>query len=156
MNVIITGATGLGKTFLASVIADSVVKLGTSVRFYRTHQLLADLAGYLERKRLFQSLHCINKVKCLIFDEWLLNQICVADSRLLLELFDARYRRSYGIFITQYPVSAWHARFADPTIADAILDRLVHNSIRIELAGEKSMRAALHGGETSLRSDNLD
>ena len=59
------------------------------------------------------------------------------------------------MFITQYPVSAWPARFADPTIADAILDRLVHHAIRIELAGKKSMRE-LEKEETSLRSDNLD
>ncbi len=155
-NVIITGATGLGKTFLASVIADSIIKLGASVRFHRTHHLLADFAAYIERKRLFQAFHCINKVKCLIFDEWLLDELSIADSRILLDLFDARYRRTSCMFITQYPVSAWHARFADPTLADAILDRLVHHAIRIELAGDKSMRAIPETVITSLRSDNLD
>jgi DNA replication protein DnaC len=138
-NIIITGPTGTGKTFTGSVIAHSVIVRGSSVRFQRTNDWLFDLQSYVERRRLQQTLAVLRRVSLLIFDEWLLDPVSQADARLLLELLESRYHRFSCMFITQLPVASWHGRFEDPTLADAILDRLVHNAVRIELSGE-SMR----------------
>ena len=147
-NLIITGQTGTGKTYLGSAIAHSLIIRGFTVRFQRSNHWLADLQSYAERRRLPQTVMALRKVPLLVFDEWLLDPIASADGRRLLELFQSRETRYSCIFLTQLPVSAWHSRFEDPTTADAILDRLVHNSIRIELSGE-SMRK-LRAPDTSL------
>lgn len=135
-NIIITGPTGVGKTFLASVIARSICALGFSVRFQRTNHCIENLLACQERGSLQQAIANSCKVPLLIFDEWLLDNMSVQHSRVLLDLFDIRYRRYSCIFISQLPVTSWHSQFADSTIADAVLDRIVHNSIRISLSGE--------------------
>ena len=109
---------------------------------------MADLQSYAERRRLPQTVMVLRRVPLLVFDEWLLDPITSADGRRLLELFQSRETRYSCMFLTQLPVAAWHSRFEDPTTADAIVDRLVHNSIRIELSGE-SMRK-LRAPDTSL------
>lgn len=159
-NIILTGPTGVGKTFLGCAIAHSIITRGFSARFHRTHLWIAHFLGCAERCRLPQAIAGLKKVPLLIFDEWLLDQLSQHEARLLLELFDARYQRFSCMFITQLPVPTWHARFADPTLADAILDRLVHNSFRLELQGDTMRKLSAptlpEGGDTSLRSDNLD
>jgi len=141
-NVILTGPTGIGKTFLASCLCHSLCSLGHTVRFQRTQQWLFDLISWQESKRLQQTFAGLRKTPLLAFDEWMRDPISPADSRLLLDLFDDRYNRASCLFVSQIPVASWHARFEDPTTADAILDRILHNSIRIELNGE-SMRKIL-------------
>lgn len=145
-NVILTGPTGIGKTFLASCLCHSLCSLGRTVRFQRTQQWLFDLISWQESKRLPQALAAHRKTPLLAFDEWMRDPISSADSRLLLDLFDDRYSRASCLFISQIPVASWHARFEDPTTADAILDRILHNSIRIELNGEsmRKIRAPLN------------
>jgi DNA replication protein DnaC len=147
-NLIITGPTGTGKTYLGSALSHSLIIKGCTVRFQRSNHWLTDLHSYAERKRLPQTLILLRRVPLLVFDEWLLDPIKSDDGRRLLELFQSRENRHSCMFITQLPVSAWHSRFEDPTTADAILDRLIHNSIRIELSGE-SMRK-LRAPDTSL------
>ena len=164
-NVIITGPTGIGKTFLASVLSQGLCMRGMSVKYQRTHHWMTDLLLVEERKRISQTIASYRKLTLLAFDEWLRDTISTPEARLLLDLLDDRYSRRSCMFVSQLPVAAWHDRFQDPTIGDAILDRIVHNSIRIELDGE-SMRklkasqntAAAAGicGETSLRSDNIE
>ncbi len=155
-NVIITGPTGVGKTFLASTIAHSLCAKGTSVRFQRTHQWLADFLLLSERRRLTQTIANWRRVPLLVFDEWMRDPISTADARFLLDLIDDRYRRLSCLFVAQIPVANWHSRFEDPTLADAILDRIAHHSIRLELSGE-SMRRILskqpNEGDASLRSE---
>lgn len=147
-NLIITGQTGTGKTYLGSAISHSLIIKGFTVRFQRSNHWMADLQSYAERRRLPQTVMVLRRVPLLVFDEWLLDPITSADGRRLLELFQSRETRYSCMFLTQLPVSAWHSRFEDPTTADAILDRLVHNSVRIELSGE-SMRK-LRAPDTSL------
>jgi len=163
-NIIITGPTGIGKTFLASVLSQSLCMRGKSVKFQRTHHWLTDLLLVEERKRLSQTIASYRKLSLIAFDEWLRDTVSTPEARLLLDLLDDRYSCRSCMFVSQIPVAAWHERFHDPTIGDAILDRIVHNAVRIELDGE-SMRklkaadgdiaAAGLGGGTSLRSDNI-
>lgn len=92
-----------------------------------------------DRKCFNKAIAGYHKISLMVFDEWLRDTISVSEARLILDLFDDRYKRFSCMFISQLPVTAWHAKFEDPTLADAILDRIVHNSVRIELSGE-SMR----------------
>lgn len=147
-NLIITGPTGTGKTYLGSAISHNLIIQGFTVRFKRTNHWVSDLLSCSERNRLPQAAAALRKMTLLVFDEWLLDPISSANSRILLELFQSRETRHSCMFITQLPVSLWHTRFEDPTAADAIMDRLVHNSVRVELSGE-SMRK-LRAPDTSM------
>ena len=138
-NVIITGPTGVGKTFLSSVLTHSLCLRGVSVNFQRTHLWLADFLLIDERRRFAQTIAGYRKVPLLVFDEWLRDTVTVPEARLLLDLFDERYQRRSCMFVSQLPISAWHQKFEDATLADAILDRIVHSAMKIELSGE-SMR----------------
>ncbi len=153
-NLIVTGPTGIGKSFLVSALAHSLCIKGFSVRAQPTHHWLADLDLVSQRRRLPQTIAAFRKVPLLIFDEWLRDPISDTDARLLLDLFDDRYRKFSCAFLSQLPVTAWHQRFTDPTIADAILDRIVHHGIRLELSGDSLRKRNSPEGETSLRSDN--
>ena len=153
-NLIVTGPTGIGKSFLASALAHTLCIKGFSVRSQPTHHWLADLELVSERHRLSQTIAAFRKVPLLIFDEWMRDPISDADARRLLDLFDDRYRKFSCAFVAQIPVTAWHQRFSDPTIADAILDRLVHNSTRLELDGDSMRKRVAEQRGTSLRSDN--
>lgn len=145
INVIITGPTGMGKTFLASAIAHSLCRRGLSVRYRRTKEWVQDLLRYVESCRLPQALACYRRVPLLVFDEWMLDSVPTHEARVLLDLIDHRYKNASCLFIGQLPVSTWHSQFQDPTLADAILDRIVHNSVRIELGGEsvRKLKAAI-------------
>lgn len=141
-NVIITGQTGVGKTFLASVICQELCLRSFSVKFRTTNQWLLELVLADEKRKLPQAITSLKKTNLLVFDDWLRDPVSSNDSRRLIDLFDARYKKSACLFTSQLPVHDWHKQFNDPTLADALLDRIVHNSIRIDLQGE-SMRKAM-------------
>jgi DNA replication protein DnaC len=138
-NIIVTGATGTGKTYIGSAIANSLIRQEVAVRYKKTNIWLADLQANDESRRLPQAIASYKKLPLLVFDEWLLDPVSATDARRLLDIFDSRHHKLSCMFLTQLPVAAWHARIQDPTLADAIMDRLAHNSVRIEISGE-SMR----------------
>ncbi len=155
-NVIITGATGLGKTFLSSVVTHHLCRRGIAVRYQRTHRWLADFLLADERRRFPQTVCGFRRVPLLVFDEWLRDPVTPPEARLLLDLFDDRYQQHSVMLLSQFQVSDWHSRFTDPTLADAILDRLVHNAVRFALVGPSMRDPATETQGTSLRSDSLD
>jgi len=140
LNVLILGPTGCGKTYLACAFGSAACRGGFKVRYVRTSRLLHQL----ERSRLDGSyanlLRSLAKVDVLIFDDWMRDPISVASAQDLLEVFDDRFNRSSTIIASQVPVAEWHARFPDPTLADAILDRLIHNAYRLTLLGESQRK----------------
>lgn len=155
-HLVITGPTGSGKTFIASALATNVCRKSVSVRYMRAHEWLGELL-LARQKGTYQKFRSqLAKIPLIIVDEWLREPLPAAHAREFLDLFDDRYRKASCIIISQLSLSDWHQQIQDPTIADAVLDRLVHDSIRIELSGE-SMRKRTStltqdGKEPSLRS----
>ena len=139
LNVLVTGPTGVGKSFLACALAHSACRADHSVRFYRLPRLVDELTRYHALQNRSAFLKQLAKAELLVLDDFGLVPLSDQSKRDLLEILDDRYDRSSTIVTSQLPVDQWHAFLADPTLADAILDRLVHNSYRLALKGE-SMR----------------
>lgn len=139
LNLMLVGPTGVGKTFLASVLANRCCTLGQTARYIRS----ADLTMELKLARADGSLPKLQRqfatFNLLVLDDWLRDPLPVQEARDLLDLLDLRYRKASCLLATQLPVEDWHGQIADPTLADAILDRIVHDSLRLSLNGE-SMR----------------
>lgn len=137
-NVIFTGKTGCGKTWLACALGNQACRQGMSVLYLRTSRLLEELklahADGSFRKRLMQ----IAKVELLILDDFGVSTLAPSERQDLLELIDDRTKRS-TLITSQIPVKAWHEVIGEPTLADAILDRIVHRAHTIDLTGD-SMR----------------
>lgn len=142
LNIIILGPTGTGKTFLACALANSACRHDFSVRYERTARFLHQLKLAHADGSYPELLNKLARVQLLVFDDWLRDALTPSQSQDLLEILDDRYGRLSTMVVTQVPVQDWHARFPDPTIGDAVLDRLIHNAYRLNLKGE-SMRKSL-------------
>jgi len=140
LNTIILGPTGVGKTFLACALGHAACRLGLSVRYHRASRLLHDFTLSHVDGSYPKLLHSLARVQLLIFDDWLRDPLTINQAQDLLEVLDDRHARSSTLVATQIPVEDWHSRFPDPTLADAILDRLVHNAYRIQLKGESQRK----------------
>lgn len=141
-NVIITGPTGIGKTFIACALANAACRLGFTARYYRLPRLLQDMALARADGSYPRVLSRLAKTDLLILDEWGMAYFNDMQGRDLLELVDDRYQLHSTIIVGQIPMENWHQLLPDPTVADAILDRLVHNAHKIKLDGD-SMRKIL-------------
>lgn len=139
LHLIVLGPTGTGKSFLANVLAGHLCRQGITVRYYKTAQLLMDIQLAKADGSWPKLSNRLASYQLLIFDEWLRDPLALNQAREMLDLIDCRYRRSACLFATQVPVNKWHAQIEDPTLADAILDRIVHDALRVSLKGE-SMR----------------
>jgi len=136
LNILVLGPTGAGKTFLACALAHSACRHDFTVRYQRTSRLLHQAALSHADGSYPKLLDALARVQLLVLDDWLRNPLTHIQSQDLLEILDDRYGRSSTMVVTQVPVAEWHARLPDPTIGDAILDRLVHNAYRLDLKGE--------------------
>lgn len=139
LNLLITGPTGCGKTYLACALAHRVCLDGFTTRYYRLPRLWEELKIAKANGTYVQWLRQMAKIDCLILDDWGLVTPDVERRQDLLEILDDRYQKKSTIVTSQVPTAHWHQHLNDPTLADAILDRLLHNAIRFELKGE-SMR----------------
>jgi DNA replication protein DnaC len=138
-NLLLTGATGLGKSWLACALGHKACRDNRSVLYYRVPRLFEALALARGDGRYARLLKTLGRPQLLILDDWGLSVLTVAERRDLLEILEDRHGRASTIVTSQLPVDTWHEVIGDPTLADAILDRLVHNAHRLQLAGE-SMR----------------
>lgn len=158
-NLFILGPTGVGKTYLACALANRAVQSGSHAFYSKTSDLLADAAIARADGSYAKLAVKLSRLALLILDEWLRDPLDEQQARLLLDILDDRYNNASTLLVSQLPVEHWHENFPDPTIADAVLDRLVHNAHRITLRGEsmRKINAASAEGLTagaSLRSDS--
>ena len=138
-NVIIIGPTGAGKTYLACALAHKACQLDYSAMYFRLPRLLQQLDIAKGDGRYAKMLKTFAKIQLLVIDDWGLKKLVKEQSHDLLEIFEDRHRLRSTLITSQLPVDHWHEIIGNPTLADAILDRLVHNAYRINLKGE-SMR----------------
>ena len=141
-NLIVVGPTGVGKTWLASAFAAQACRAKLLTKFYRASDLFAEIAlanldGSLPKLKL-----ALAKPSLLLIDDLGIGEIASSSAHVLFEVIDRRMRTGSLLITSQYPPEQWHAMFNDPTLADAILDRVVHQAHRINLKGE-SMRKTL-------------
>src|ERR1700688_3704774 len=135
-NLIVTGASGLGKSWLACALGHKACRENMSVLYTRMPRLFADLAIAHGDARYARLLRSLARVKLLILDDWGPEALTPDQARDLLEIVEDRYDKGSLIITSQVPVDRWHDLIGVPTLADAILDRVIHNAYRIELAGE--------------------
>ena len=138
-NVIITGSTGVGKTYLACALANRACRMGYSAFYIRIPRLFQDLAIARGDGSYSKIMKKLTKAKVLILDDLGLAPMTAPERRDLLEVIEDRHGIASTLISTQMPIDMWHENIRDPTIADAILDRLIHNAYKINLKGE-SMR----------------
>jgi DNA replication protein DnaC len=139
-NLIVCGPTGLGKSWLASALGHKACRDNRSALYQRFPKLFADLALARGDGRYARILRALGGVQLLILDDWGLEPLDAAARHDLLEILEERYGRRSTIITSQVPVEKWHELIGDPTYADAILDRIVHNAHRINLSGHSLRR----------------
>jgi DNA replication protein DnaC len=156
-NVLVTGKTGTGKSFLACALGNQAARDGHSVRYQRLSRLLDELAIARVEGRLTAVLARLSKIKLLILDDWLMAKLTSDQRRDLMEVIDDRHQRGSTLLATQIPSDRWHEQIGDATYGDAIVDRLVHNAYRIDLRGPSMREPHPQGidGEKSNPSNDL-
>ena len=135
-NVILTGATGVGKSWLATALAHKACRDGYTSYYARASQLFRELALAHADGSFGRLLRRLALTDVLVIDDWAMAPLAETERRDFLEICDDRYQTRSTILTSQVPVANWHAQIGDPTSADSILDRLVHNAHRIDLKGD--------------------
>lgn len=149
-NLVITGATGCGKTYLACAIGAEHCRQGKTVFYLRLKALLEQMYLAQAEGNYRKLVNKLIKADLLLIDDWGLEPLSATQRSDLLELIDGRYDYHSTVIISQLPINSWYEMIGESTHADAILDRLIHRAIKIELQGEsmrKSTKALTHGDQ---------
>jgi DNA replication protein DnaC len=144
-NVLITGPTGVGKTWIACALGQQACRDGWTTLYLRLPRLLPDLLLAKGDGRYPKLMTTLAKTELLILDDWGLAALSDENRRDLLELLEDRHERRATMVTSQLPVEHWHEALGDPTLADAILDRLVHNAYKIALHGDSLRKRSAKG-----------
>lgn len=155
-NVLITGPSGIGKSWIACALGNQAARDGVSVLYKRLSRLLDELAVARLHGRQARALKTLARTRLLILDDWAMVKLTADQRRDLMEVIDDRHGRASTIVATQIPLERWHDQIGDPTYADAILDRLVHNAYRFELKGESMRRTAARQPSHDEAVDKVD
>jgi DNA replication protein DnaC len=139
-SLFLVGPTGVGKTWLSRAFAQKACRDGYTALFLKAAELFRNLATARADGSHTKLLYQLGRFDLLIVDDWAMAPLTDTERRDFLEICDARYQTGSMMLTSQLPIPSWHAQIGDPTIADSILDRLVHNAHRIELKGESMRR----------------
>lgn len=143
-NLLLIGPTGVGKTYLACALAQKACRQGYGALYFRLPRLLYDLSIAKADGRYDKLLAAISRSDLLVLDDWGIDKFTKEQRHDLLEILEDRHGRRSTLVTSQLPVKLWHEIIADPTLADAILDRLVHNAYKLELSGESMRKKYSH------------
>ncbi|MHB8590315.1 MAG: IS21-like element helper ATPase IstB [Candidatus Dormibacteraceae bacterium] len=148
-NVLVIGATGVGKTYVACALAEAAIRKGHTALYLRFPRMIDELAVSRVDGRMPRLLATWARVEVLLLDDFAMRSLTGQQSADLLEVIEDRSQRRSTIVTSQMPVKQWHEALGDATIADAVLDRLIHNAHRIELRGHESIRRSQKPGATA-------
>ena len=135
-NILLIGPTGIGKSWLGCALAQKACRDGFTILHKRVTELFRELAVAHVDGSIGRVLLKLSRVDVIVLDDFAMAPLKDSERRYFLEICDDRYQRRSMILTSQMPVAHWHEQIGDPTIADSILDRLVHNAYRVELSGE--------------------
>lgn len=139
-NIIILGASGAGKTYMSCAFGIAACRNFYTTKYIRLPELLLDLAVARSEGTYRRVMNQYKKFSLLIIDEWLLIPLAESEARDLLEIIEARHKKASTIFSSQFAPAGWHVKIGEETLADAILDRIVHDSYTVFIDGKDSMR----------------
>lgn len=143
LNIVMSGKTGTGKTYVSCALGNSACRHGYTVKYYRIPELLLEIQDAKAENQYSKFMKSIQNIKLLILDDIGLNSYTLEESRDILEIAEIRYNRASTVLAGQVSHTKWYELFPDPTIADAIMDRIIHNSYILTLDSKKSMREVM-------------
>jgi DNA replication protein DnaC len=149
-NVLVSGPAGVGKSFIACALGNAAARAGYTVLYVRAPRLFETLQQSHGDGSHLKTLARLSRVQLLIIDDFLLTQLSDSERRDLLEIIEDRYQMGATIIASQCPINDWHPNIGDPTLADAVCDRLLHNAYKIEMRGD-SMRTRRPAAKTDKR-----
>jgi DNA replication protein DnaC len=157
-NLLITGPCGIGKSWIACALGHKACREGFSVLYHRMPRLFASLALARGDGRYTKLLRSLSRIDLLILDDWGPEQLTAEQRRDLLEIVEDRYDARSIVITSQLPVSQWYEIVGNPTLADAILDRVIHNAYRIELEGEsmRKLKVAAQEKQETIKPEKHD
>jgi DNA replication protein DnaC len=150
-NCIVTGPTGVGKTYLACAIGHKACRNGYRSLYYSVRKLFRQLLIASEEGKLNQLLTRLSKIHLIVIDDWGMDGLSDEQYRDFLEILDDRHESASTLITSQFPLKTWHEHIGNPTVADAILDRIIHNCRKIEMQGEsmRKLKSLNKGGENA-------
>ena len=143
LNIVISGKTGSGKSFIACALGNSACRHGYTVKYFRIPELLLEIQDAKNENRYAKFMIQLQNIKLLILDDIGLKSYNLEESRDILEIAESRYNKCSTVLSGQIAHTEWYDLFPDPTIADAIMDRVIHNSYILALDSKKSMREVM-------------